>query len=82
MLDALVDAKFNVTVLTRKQASFPAGVEVKIVDYNSPESLKAAVKGQDAVIDTTQSDDSETPIRLIEASAAVGVYRLCDRYIS
>lgn len=76
MLDALIEAKFQVTVLTRKAASYPAGVEVKVVDYNSVSSLRDAVKGHDAVIDTTQSDDSETPVRLVEASAAEGVYRL------
>jgi hypothetical protein len=59
--------------------AFPTGAYVKVVDFNSAESLSAAVAGQDAVIDTTFSLDVETPLRLIDAAVHSGVYRLFVR---
>lgn len=76
MLDALLELGFNVTVLSRSPKTFPAGVEVKIVDFISAASLSAAMAGHDAIIDTTFSPDTETPLRLIDAAAEAGVYRL------
>ncbi|EED13311.1 isoflavone reductase family protein CipA, putative [Talaromyces stipitatus ATCC 10500] len=74
-LVALLNQGFKVTVLTRTPKEFPAGVAVKVVDFGSTESLAAAVTGQDAVIDNTFTEDIETPLRLIDAAAASGVYR-------
>jgi putative NADH-flavin reductase len=73
---ALLDQGFEVTVLSRTTKQFPAGVTVKVVDFGSTESLSAAIQGQDAVIDNTFTEDAETPLRLIDAAAASGVYRL------
>ncbi|KAL2832814.1 hypothetical protein BDW59DRAFT_92869 [Aspergillus cavernicola] len=75
VLSALLDLKFNVTVLTRSPKPFPAAARVKVVDFTSIQSLSAALAGQDAVIDTTFSPDIETPLRLIDAAAESGVYR-------
>ncbi|OOF90314.1 hypothetical protein ASPCADRAFT_179285 [Aspergillus carbonarius ITEM 5010] len=75
VLSALLNLKFNVTVLTRNSKAFPSTAHVKVVDFGSVESLSAAVVGQDAVIDTTFSPDVETPLRLIDAAAENGVYR-------
>ncbi|KAK4865695.1 hypothetical protein LT330_009128 [Penicillium expansum] len=75
VLDALLDLKFNVTVLSRNSKSFPTGACVKVVDFTSVEDLSAAIAGQDAVIDTTFSPEVDTPLRLIEAAARAGVYR-------
>ncbi|PWY75191.1 putative isoflavone reductase family protein CipA [Aspergillus sclerotioniger CBS 115572] len=75
VLSALIDLKFNVTVLTRSSKSFPSTVQVKVVNFDSLESLSAAIAGQDAVIDTTFSLEIETPLRLIHAAAENGVYR-------
>jgi uncharacterized protein YbjT (DUF2867 family) len=75
-LTALLALGFNVTVLSRSNREFPGNVTVKVVDFNSTESLAAAVKGQDAVIDNTFTEDPDTPLRLIDAAAANGVYRL------
>jgi uncharacterized protein YbjT (DUF2867 family) len=72
----LLDLKFNVTVLARSSKSFPAAASVKIVDFTSVDSLSAAMAGQDAVIDTTFSPEIDTPLRLIDAAAKAGVYRL------
>lgn len=68
--------EFNVTVLSRSPKSFPAGAQIKVVDFTSIEDLSTALIGQDAVIDTTSSPDVATPLRLIEAAAKAGVYRL------
>ncbi|KAE8386953.1 hypothetical protein BDV23DRAFT_162268 [Aspergillus alliaceus] len=75
VLDALLDLKFNVTVLSRRSTNFPTGARVKVVDFTSVEALSAAMAGQDAVIDTTFSPEVDTPLRLIEAAAKAGVYR-------
>ncbi|EEA23480.1 hypothetical protein TMatcc_002353 [Talaromyces marneffei ATCC 18224] len=74
-LAALLNQGFEVTVLTRSPKEFPAGVTVKVVDFNSTESLSVAIQGQDAVVDNTFTQDVETPLRLIDAAAASGVYR-------
>lgn len=76
VLDALLDLKFNVTVLSRRSTNFPTGARVKVVDFTSVDALSAAIAGQDAVIDTTFSPEVDTPLRLIEAAAKAGVYRL------
>lgn len=76
MLTALLDLGFNVTVLTRTAKPFPTAARVEVVDFTSVESLSAALAGQDAVIDTTFSPEVETPLRLIDAAAEAGVYRL------
>ncbi|OKL56059.1 hypothetical protein UA08_08614 [Talaromyces atroroseus] len=74
-LTALLDRGFEVTVLSRTAKEFPASVTVRVVDFGSVESLSAAIKGQDAVIDNTFTDDADTPLRLMEAAAANGIYR-------
>ncbi|KZL79716.1 isoflavone reductase family protein [Colletotrichum incanum] len=73
-LKALIADGFNVTVLARKQGSFPDGVTVKVVDFGFSDALKEALKGQDAFVDCTLVHD-DTPTRLIDAAAAAGVYR-------
>jgi saccharopine dehydrogenase-like NADP-dependent oxidoreductase len=72
----LLDLKFDVTVLCRSSKPFPTGARVKLVDFTSIEDLSAAIAGQDAVIDTTFSPEVDTPLRLIDAAAKAGVYRL------
>ncbi|KAJ5491871.1 hypothetical protein N7453_009968 [Penicillium expansum] len=66
VLDALLDLKFNVTVLSRNSKSFPTGACVKVVDFTSVEDLSAAIAGQDAVIDTTFSPEVDTPSDLLK----------------
>ncbi|KAK6815483.1 hypothetical protein RU639_008715 [Aspergillus parasiticus] len=77
VLQALLDvARFKVTVLTRKEGHpFPKGVETRVVNYDSIDSLSEAVKGHDAVIDCTVSIDGDSHIHLMDAAAATGVYR-------
>ncbi|GJC82004.1 hypothetical protein ColLi_04842 [Colletotrichum liriopes] len=69
--------KFNITILTRKAGSqkFPSGVTVKEVDYESLDSLTQALKGQDALINSTNSFDPKVATRVVDAAVAAGVYR-------
>lgn len=77
VLNALIELdRFNITVLARKEGgSFPDGVTVKVADYTSVVALTSLLRGQDAVVDTTSSPDVQTPVNLITAAAAAGVYR-------
>ncbi|EQB52267.1 hypothetical protein CGLO_08135 [Colletotrichum gloeosporioides Cg-14] len=74
VLKALVEDGFQVTVLTRKQVSFPEGVTVKVVDYASHDTLTDALKGNEAFVDCTLVQD-DTPTRMMDAAAAAGIYR-------
>ncbi|KAJ4176412.1 hypothetical protein NW755_014431 [Fusarium falciforme] len=76
-LQAIVEqGRFTVTVLARKQpAQVPAGVVVKIVDFDSVPSLTEALKNQDAFVDAVNTPDPSVPLRLIDAAVAAGVYR-------
>ncbi|KAK8104380.1 uncharacterized protein PG998_011413 [Apiospora kogelbergensis] len=74
----VASGKFNIRVLTRQgssTASLPKGVEVIEVDYASPESLKAALEGQDAVISLITTPAAMTQLALIDAAIAAGVRR-------
>lgn len=77
MAQALVNAGFNVTVLSRSDStsSAPAGTKVHKVDYTSSASLDEAFKGQDAVVSTiaTAAIGSQGPI--IDAAVKAGVKR-------
>ncbi|KAE9367246.1 NAD(P)-binding protein [Stipitochalara longipes BDJ] len=77
VLKALVDANFQVTVLTRsnKPGAYDASVKVVEVDYTSVESLAAALKGIDALVSTVGHEGIEKQTLLIDASVAAGVKR-------
>ncbi|KAH6968096.1 hypothetical protein DER45DRAFT_620610 [Fusarium avenaceum] len=69
--------RFNVTILTRKAIKdTPTGTGVKVVDFESISDLTAALKGQDALVDATSVPDPSFAIRLMDAAAAAGVYRM------
>lgn len=75
--EALLAAGFNVTALTRESSSstFPAGVTVKKVDYESVDSLKAALQGQDAVVSAAATPAVGKQYPIVDASVAAGVKR-------
>ncbi|KAL6922245.1 hypothetical protein FSST1_006271 [Fusarium sambucinum] len=78
VFNALVTSnKFNLTVLTRKESksTFPYGTKVIQVDYDSLESLTAALQGQDAVVSTVGSLAIPSQNLLIDAAVAAGVKR-------
>ncbi|KAF9876398.1 isoflavone reductase family protein [Colletotrichum karsti] len=74
VLKALIQDGFQVTVLTRKEGNFPAGVTVKVVDYTSSDAIKEALQGNEAFVDCTLVQD-DTPTRMMDAAAAAGIYR-------
>jgi uncharacterized protein YbjT (DUF2867 family) len=74
---ALVDAGFQVTVLTRTQkpGAYASNVKVIEVDFTSVDSLTAALKGTDAVVSTVGGAAVESQTTLINAAVAAGVKR-------
>ncbi|OQE46426.1 hypothetical protein PENCOP_c001G03715 [Penicillium coprophilum] len=79
VLKELLTAGFDVTVLTRKGSSktFDSRAHVAEVDYESLDSLKAALSGQDVVVNTLGVGAIPKPIhlRLVDAAVATGVKR-------
>lgn len=77
VLKALIDAGFQVKVLTRskKPGAFDASVNVVEVDFVSIESLTAALKGVDAVVSTVAGTAIDGQTVLIDAAVAAGVKR-------
>lgn len=70
-------AKFNIRVLKRagSASKFPEGTDVVEVDYNSLESLTAALQGQDLVISTLTTLAIDAQLKFIDAAIAAGVSR-------
>lgn len=77
ILDALLNAGFQVTVLSRKESNhtLPPSVKVAHVDYDSLDSLTAALQGQDAVVSTLASLALGKQLLLVDAAARAGVKR-------
>ncbi|KAG0646840.1 hypothetical protein D0Z07_6395 [Hyphodiscus hymeniophilus] len=77
VLKALLDANFQVTVLTRskKEGAYDANVKIIEVDFTSVESLTAALKGIDAVVSTVAAQASQVQTVIIDAAIAAGVKR-------
>ncbi|KAJ5399676.1 hypothetical protein N7465_010165 [Penicillium sp. CMV-2018d] len=79
VLKQLLNAGFDVTILTRQGSdkTFDSRAHVAQVDYESLDSLKAALSGQDAVVSTLNVGAVPLPthLRLIDAAAATGVKR-------
>jgi uncharacterized protein YbjT (DUF2867 family) len=76
-LQALLDAGFQVTALTRKSSThtFPASVKVAEVNYDSLESLNEAIQGHDALISTITTTAIDQQKLLVDAAVATGVKR-------
>jgi putative NADH-flavin reductase len=77
ILDAFLNSSFNTTVLSREgsSATFPSGVKVIRANYDSPESLKAALTGQDVVISLVASEVIGEQPKFVDAAIAAGVQR-------
>ncbi|KAI1427973.1 hypothetical protein F5Y12DRAFT_99693 [Xylaria sp. FL1777] len=77
ILQQLLNAGFHVTALTRKSSTheFPPSVVVKPVDYDSVESLTAALQGQDAVVSNLGFAGLTKQLNLIEAAVKAHVKR-------
>ncbi|CAN9178072.1 unnamed protein product [Alternaria alternata] len=68
---------FNTTVLSREGSSstFPLGVKVLRANYNSIDSLKTALRGQDVVVSLVAGSALGDQKTLIDAAIAAGVKR-------
>ncbi|POS78738.1 hypothetical protein DHEL01_v202859 [Diaporthe helianthi] len=80
VLHALVKGGFEVTALVRstgKIPNLPATAKEVVVDFTSPDSLVAALKGQDAVVSAlgVQPGTAQAQKALAQASADTGVKR-------
>jgi uncharacterized protein YbjT (DUF2867 family) len=78
ILDQLVSAGFQVTVLSRKASpadESSADFKTVQVDYSSIDSLVAALQGQDAVVSTVGSSGISGQKTVIDASIQAGVRR-------
>ncbi|KAH6647794.1 hypothetical protein BKA67DRAFT_539638 [Truncatella angustata] len=77
ILDQLLKGGFKVTVLTRQGSThkFPDNVDVKVVDYDSLDSLTDALERQDAVVSTLAGAALTTQLPLIQAAIKAGVER-------
>lgn len=72
----LKTGKHTVTAITRvnSQNRFPEGVVAKQVDYDKPETLVEALKGQDALVITLSGLAPQgTELQLINAAGEAGV---------
>ena len=81
VLDALLDAKFNVTVLKRKSSkspsNYPSSVkDVRVSDDFPEDELEKILQNQDAVIITTRGSLIDIHKRVARAAAKLGVQRL------
>lgn len=79
VLEQLLIAGFDITVLTRQGSdkTFDPRVHIAKVNYESFDSLKNALAGQDIVVSTLNVGAIPRPIhlRIIDAAAAAGVKR-------
>ncbi|CAG8305659.1 unnamed protein product [Penicillium salamii] len=77
MTEALLNTgKHTVTALARagSQNKLPAGVNAKIIDYNKPETIVEALKGQEALIITLSGGTPhEVDLSLVQAAGEAGV---------
>ncbi|KAJ5919380.1 oxidoreductase CipA [Penicillium verhagenii] len=78
ILNALLEANFEITLLSRSSThQVDSRVKIQEVDYNSLDSLVAALKDQDAVVNVLNvgAVPVEIHLRLIEAAQKAGVQR-------
>lgn len=84
-LKKLLEAdKFHVTIIRRagSTSTFPNNVKVIDVDYSTPESLKAAFKGQDAIVSLVPTFAADAQKAFIDAAIETGVSRLISSEFS
>ncbi|QIW98656.1 hypothetical protein AMS68_004174 [Peltaster fructicola] len=78
VMSELVKAGFQITALTRdaSTAKVPAGVKAVTVNYDDLSSIRAALKGQDAIVSTLGSQGLNQQELLVQAAIAEGVQRI------
>jgi len=78
ILQALLDANYDVTVLSRPSSThaFPASVRVATVDYTQPDSLTEAFQGHDALVSAVAIAALDQQKHLVDAAIRAGVKRI------
>jgi uncharacterized protein YbjT (DUF2867 family) len=73
--ELLATGKHTVTAITRpdSKSQLPEGVKIAKVDYENPQTIVEALKGQDALIITLSVFAHAEQDKLIEAAADAGV---------
>jgi uncharacterized protein YbjT (DUF2867 family) len=73
----LLDSSFRVTILSRQASTskVPEGVPVVRADYNNPDSLTSAMRGQDVVISMVGGHVAGDQNKFIDAALTAGVKR-------
>ncbi|UNI18266.1 hypothetical protein JDV02_004544 [Purpureocillium takamizusanense] len=68
---------FNITAVRRKgsKSTYPAGTTVVDVDFESPDDLKAALTGQDAVVSLVGVPGLAAQTHIVDAAITTGVKR-------
>lgn len=71
----LLTRKHNVTAITRENSNstMPEGVKVARIDYEKPETIVNALKGQQVLIITMKTGQKEANVKLTEAAAKANV---------
>lgn len=78
IINALLEAGFQVTVLSRSTShDLDPRAQIKVVDYGSVDSIVAALKGQDALVNTLGVGQipGDVHLRLVEAAHTAGIQR-------
>lgn len=76
MTEALLKTgRHTVTAITRadSKSKLPEGVISKVVDYEKPETIVEALKGQEALVITLGAFALSNEVKLIEAADEAGV---------
>jgi uncharacterized protein YbjT (DUF2867 family) len=76
MTEALLKTgKHTVTAITRSdsKSTLPEGVIPKVVDYEKPDTIVEALKGQEALVITLGAFALSNEVKLIEAAERAGV---------
>lgn len=77
MTEALLKTgKHVVTAITRvdSQSKLPEGVSTRTIDYDKPDTIVEALRGQDALVITLSGfTPKDTQMKLIEAAGEAGV---------
>ena len=73
--ELVATGKHNVTAITRadSMSKLPDGVRVAKIDYDKPETLVEALKGQDALVITLNVFAQQQQDKLIQAAGEAGV---------
>lgn len=79
----LLTGKHSVTAISRENSNttMPEGVKVARIDYENPETIVNALKGQQVLIITMKTGQKEANVKLIEAAAKANVGWIMRKFL-